>query len=162
MKEAYYIILGWSLGVISMLVSKWIQAKEDEQKKEIDIISDNLKFLFSTKQVYNNFRTDKLVYEKMRNEYPERSSELETKMYENFDKNLKEDFFPQLMFQSFQLKRLKDKSFWKDFQKIMSGYEELGQVIMAQEKEEIISSINSKIMNLKKKYIEKCQIKSNI
>lgn len=162
MKEAYFIFIGWLLGLLSMFVMKWIQAKEEERKKEIDIISDNLKFLFSTKQVYNNFRTDKLVYEKMRSEYPERAPELETKMYENFDKVLQEDFFPQLMFQSFQLKRLKDKSFWKDFEKIMSGFEELGQVIMAQEKEEIISHKNSKIMDLKKRYIEKCQIKSNI
>lgn len=162
MTEAYYVILGWLLGVLSMLFSEWIQAKKDEHKKEIDIISDNLKFIFSTGNVYNNFRTDKLVFEKMRDEFPERSSELERKMYENFDKNLKEDFFPQLMFHSFQLKRLKDKSFWKDFETIMSNYEELGKVIMAQEKEEVISNLNSKIMNLKKKYIEKCHTKTKI
>ena len=59
-------------------------------------------------------------------------------MYENFDKNLKEDFFPQLMLHSFHLKRLKDKSFWKDFEVIMDNYEELGKLIMAQEKEEVI------------------------
>ena len=119
MKEAYYVFLGWLLGVLSMLITEWIQAKKDKHTKEIDIISDNLKFIFNAGNVYNNFRTDKVVFEKMRNEFPERSSELERKMYENFDTNLKEDFFPQLMFHSFQLKRLKDKSFWKDFEIIM-------------------------------------------
>ena len=78
-----------------------------DKSREIDIISDNLKYLFSTGQIYNNFLTDKLVYEQMRSKYPEKSSKLVRKMYENFDANIKEDFFPQLMFQSFQLLKQK-------------------------------------------------------
>lgn len=162
MKEAYYIFLGWFLGVLSMLISKWIQANKDEHKKEIDIISENLKFIFSAGNIYNNFRTDKVVFEKMRKEFSGRPSDLERKMYEAFDKNIKEDFYPQLMFHSFQLKRLKDKSFWKSFEIIMNNYEELGKLIMAQETEEVISNVNSKIMNLKKQYIKKCHTKAKI
>lgn len=162
MPKEYYLILGWLLGILSMLAREWIQERKEEQKKEIDIISDNLKFIFTTGNLYNNFRTDKVVFEKMSKAFPEKSSELERTMYENFDKNLKEDFFPQLMFHSFQLKRLKDESFWKDFEVIMNNYRELEDIIMAQEKEEIISNLNSKINDLKKKYIEKCHAKTKI
>ncbi len=162
MKEVSYIFLGFLFGVLSMLISKWVQSKEEDRKKEIDIISDNLKYLFSTGQIYNNFLTDKFVYEQMRSEYPEKSSELVKKMYENFDANIKEDFFPQLMFQSFQLKRLKDKTFLKEFETIMSNYEKLGNAIQAQENEEVITTIKAKIMDLSKKYINKCHVKTKI
>jgi len=162
MQKEYYIILGWLLGILSMLVKEWIQTRKEEQKKEIEILSDNLKFIFSTGNLYNNFRTDKLVFEKMCKSFPEKSSELERKVYENFDKNIKEDFFPQLMFHSFQLNRLKDKSFWADFEIIMNNYEELGKLIMAQEKDEIILNQNTKINGLKKKYIEKCHAKTKL
>lgn len=94
-------------------------------KKEIDIISENLKYLFRTGQVYNNFLTDKSVFERMRSQYPEKASELMKKMYENYDNSIKEDFFPELMFQSFQLRRLKDQSFWQDFESLMKNYEAL-------------------------------------
>lgn len=162
MKEVIYIFLGFLFGVLSMLISKWVQSKEEDRKKEIDIISDNLKYLFSTGQIYNNFLTDKLVCEKMRSEYPEKSSELVGKMYENFDASIKEDFFPQLMFQSFQLKRLKDKSFWKEFENVMSNYEQLGNAIQAQESEEIITPIKAKILELTKQYITKCHAKTDV
>ena len=162
MTKEYYIILGWILGILSMLVRELIQERKERHKKEIDIISENLKFIFNTGNLYNNFRTDKVVFEQMREAFPEKSSELERKMYENFDKNLKEDFFPELMFHSFQLKRLKDKSFWKDFEVIINNFEELGKGIMAQEKEEVISNQNSKINDLKKKYVEKCHEKTKI
>ena len=83
-------------------------------------------------------------------------------MYDDFDKNIKEDFFPQLMFHSFQLKRLKDKSIWADFDVIMNNYEGLGKLIMAQEEDEIISNLNSKLNGLKKIYIEKCHTKTKL
>ena len=107
MEKISFIFIGWALGILTMLISKWIQRKDDQQKKEIDILSETLKFLFSTKQIYNNLHTEKLVFEKMRHEFPEKSSELERKIYERFDKEIEKDFFPQLMFHSFQLKRLK-------------------------------------------------------
>jgi hypothetical protein len=161
MDKVYLIILGWALGIFSMLISNWLQTKKENRKKEIDIISENLKYLFNTGQIYNNFLTDKLVYEKMSNEYPEKSSELERKMYENFDMSIKEDFFPQLMFQSFQLKRLKDKSFWKEFEEIMNNYELLGNAIHAQESEEKINTIKAKILDLTKQYATKCHAKAD-
>ena len=162
MPKEYYLILGWLLGIFSMLIREWIQTRKEEQKKEIDIISDNLKFIFSTGNLYNNFLTDKVVFEKMCKAFPEKSSELERKMYEDFDKNIKENFFPQLMFHSFQLKRLKDNSFWVAFEVIMNNYEELGKLIMAQEKDEIISNQNSKINDLKREYIKKCHSKTKL
>lgn len=156
MTEAYFIFLGWFFGILTMLVSAWIQERKDNQQKELDIISENLKFLFNAGQVYNDFLTDKSVFEKMRISYPEKASELERTMYENFDKNLQQDFFPQLMFHSFQLKRLKDKSFWEEFEKIMNNYEELGKEIMAQENEKKVTTLWQRSMNFKKDFVSKC------
>jgi len=162
MSKEYYIILGWLIGILSMLIRELIQAKKEEKEKEFDILSDNLKFIFDTGNLYNNFKTDKVVFENMQKVFPEKSSELERKMYEDFGKNIKENFFPQLMFYSFQLKRLKNKSFWTDFEVMMENYEKLGKLIMAQEKDEVISKLNSKINNLKKQYIEKCLAKTKM
>ena len=141
-------------------LSKWLQSRDDQKKKELDIISDTLKFLFSTRQIYNNLVTEKLVFEKMRHEFPEKTSELERKIYERFDKEIEKDFFPQLMFHSFQLKRLEDESFLNGFQKIMMGYEELGKAILGQATQDIISKLNTEVMNSKKLFIEKCQTKT--
>ncbi|MHB8789206.1 MAG: hypothetical protein ACYDBT_04935 [Desulfobulbaceae bacterium] len=162
MTEAYFVFLGWLLGVLSMLISELIQARKDTKQKELDILSEILQFLFSAGQLYNNILTDKSVFDKMRIEYPAKSSELEKKMYENFDNSIKEDFFPKLMFHSFQLKRLKDKSFWKDFEKIMNSFEILGKAIVEQKNEEMISSQLHNFMNLKKNFIEKCLVKTKI
>jgi len=83
-------------------------------------------------------------------------------MYENFDNEIKEKFFPQLLFHTFQLKRLQDKSFWKNFETIMKNYEELGKLIMAQESEDVILRLNVKINNLNKAYINKCLAKTKV
>jgi hypothetical protein len=97
----------------------------------------------------------------MRHEFPEKSSELERKIYERFDKEIEKDFFPQLMFHSFQLKRLKDKSFWELFEKIMQSYEEFGKAILGQATEDVILKLNTEIMNSKKSFIERCHTKTN-
>ncbi|MCD4675952.1 MAG: hypothetical protein K8S18_08150, partial [Desulfobacula sp.] len=120
-----YILLGWTLGILSTLFVRWLQVREEKKKKELDILSDTLKYIFKIRQVYNNLLTDKNVIERVSKEYPEKIAGLETKMMERFDKELADSFFPQLMFHSFQLKRLRDQSFWKDFEYLMNKYNEL-------------------------------------
>ena len=40
MPQVGYIFIGFLFGVLSMLITRWLQAKEDKKKNEIEIISD--------------------------------------------------------------------------------------------------------------------------
>lgn len=162
MSQVGYIFLGWLLGVLSMLIARWLQAKEDKQKKEIDILSETLKYIFSIKQTYNNLLTDKSLLEKSRKEFPGKFTELEKQMYTRFDREIGKDFFPDLMFHSFQLKRLGNKSFWNDFEIIMNKYEALGKMIMEQSDMDKISELNNEIMTLMRTFVEKCNAKAKV
>lgn len=162
MSQIGYLILGWLFGILSMLIARWIQTKEEKKKKEIEILSETLKYLFKTKQTYNNLLTDKSVLDKTRNEFPKKSSELERQMYESFDKDIKKEFFTELMFHSFQLKRLEDKSFYKDFEIVMNKFETLGNRIMEQSSKDVISEINTETLGLMKAFVEKCNMKAKL
>ncbi len=162
MSQVGYIILGWLLGILSMLIAKYIQAKDDKRKKEIEILSDTLKYLFKTKQTYNNLLIDKSALEKVAKRFPEKVPELEREMYECFDRKIKNDFFPDLMFHSFQLRRLEDGSFWKDFEKVMNEYEKLGKMIFEQPVIDNILKRNDQIIKLMSTFTDKCKEKSKV
>jgi hypothetical protein len=162
MSQIGYIILGWLLGVLSIFISLWIQARAEKQKKEIEILSETLKYLFRTKQIYNNLLTDKSALDKTRKEFPQRASDLERQMYENYDKEIKENFFPELMFHSFQLKRLDDKSFLRDFEIVMDKFEELGNKIMEESSNDLIFDINKEALELMKAFVKKCNTRAKL
>ena len=162
MSQVGYIFIGFLFGVLSMLIARWLQAKEYKKNYEIEIISDTLKYLFSTKQKYNNLLTDRSVFEKTLKEFPEKSNEIEKQMYEKFDREIEKDFFPQLMFHSFQLNRLEDKSFWKDFEKMMAKYEAFGKMIIEQAEMVRISQQNTELMALTKNFVDKCLAKAKV
>ena len=162
MSQIGYIVLGWLLGIISMLIAKYIQTRDDKRRKEIEVLSDTLKYLFKTKQTYNNLLVDKSVLEKTAKKFPEKLPELEREMYECFDREIKNDFFPDLMFHSFQLKRLEDGSFWKDFEKVMNEYEKLGTMIFDLSEMGGILEQNKQIIKLMSDFIDKCNTKAKI
>ncbi len=66
------------------------------------------------------------------------------------------------MFRSFQLKRLEDKSFNKDFEIVMNKFETLGNGIMEQSSKDMISKINTETMELMKAFLEKCNAKAKL
>jgi hypothetical protein len=162
MSQVGYIFLGWLFGILSMLIAKWLQTKEDKQKKELEILSETLKYLFKVKQIYNNLLTDKSVLEKVLQQFPEKASDLEKRMHENFDKDIQKAFFPELMFHSFQLKRLDDQSFWKEFEKVMNEFEALGNSIMEKGSEAVILEHNARTLALMKTFVEKCNAKAKL
>jgi len=162
MSQVGYIFLGFLFGVLSMLIARWLQAEENKKKNEIEIISDTLKYLFSIKQTYNNLLTDRSVFDKTHKEFPEKSNEIEKQMYETFDREIAKDFFPQLMFHSFQLNRLEDKSFWKDFEKMMNKYEAFGKMIIGQADMVRILDQNTELMALTKNFVDKCLSKAKV
>ncbi len=162
MLQVGYIFLGFLFGILSMLIAKRLQTKEDKQKNEIEIISETLKYLFQTKQTYNNLLADRSLVDKSLEEFPKKTTELEKQMYARFDREIERDFFPQLMFHSFQLNRIEDKSFWKDFEKLMGKYEALGKMIIGQTGMDRISELNIELMELIKKFVEKCLAKAKV
>jgi hypothetical protein len=162
MSQVGYLLLGWLLGILSMLISKWLQSREDKQKMELEILSETLKYLFKVKQIYNNLVTDKSVLDKVIQQFPQKAANLEKQMHENFDKDIKKEFFPDLMFHSFQLKRLDDKSFWKDFERVMNEFEALGNSIVEKANEPVISEHNTRTLELMKAFIEKCNTKTKL
>ena len=156
------ILFGWMLGILSTLFIRWLQKKEDNKKRELDILSDTLKYLFKIRQTYNNLVTDRKVIEKLSKEYPQKISELETKMFERFDREIADSFFPNLMYHSFQLKRLQDQSFWKDFENLMNKYNELTDMTLGRKDKENYSERNKEMMMLVKDFINKCISKTKI
>jgi len=162
MSQVGYIILGWLLGILSMLLAKYIQTRDDKRKKEIEILSDTLKYLFKTKQTYNNLLIDKSALAKVAKKFPEKAPEFERKMYECFDREIKNEFFPDLMFHSFQLRRLEDGSFWKDFEIVMNEYEKLGKMIFDLPDMDGILKQRDQIIKLMSSFTDKCNAKSKV
>jgi hypothetical protein len=105
---------------------------------------------------------DRSVFEKTLKEFSDKSNDIEKQMYERFDREIAKDFFPQLMFHSFQLNRLEDKSFWKDFEKMMNKYEEFGKMIIGQADMGRISDQNTELMALTKNFVDKCLTKAKV
>jgi len=157
-----FIFLGWLFGIATMLIARWLQAKEERRNKEIDIISGSLKFLFEARQMSNNLRLDKMLVEKSRTEFPQKTKELERELFTRFDKEMEKDFFPALMFQSFQLKRLKDKTLWKDFEALMNKLDDVVKMSIGQMDDTNLLAANSEVMTLQKKFIDKCLAKTRV
>jgi hypothetical protein len=162
MTQIAYILFGWVLGIVSMLFSRWLQTREDRRKKEIDIISEVLTYLFKIRQTFNNLFSDRMVLEQVRKQFPDRVSEMEKKMYARFDEELSRDFFPNLMFHSFQLRRIEDQTFWKDFESLMKKCEDLGKTTMGEVQLGKVVKLNEDILDLMKSFTEKCIAKTKL
>jgi hypothetical protein len=162
MSKIGLIVLGWILGILSTLFARWLQTKEEKKKKELEIISETLKYLFKIRQTYNNLVADKKVAEELSKKYPNKVPELKTKMLESFNKDIANDFFPNLMFHSFQLKRLEDQSFWQDFEHLMNKYDALTEMTLGKREKENYSERNKEMMDLIKNFIDKCITKTKV
>jgi hypothetical protein len=162
MTQIGYILIGWILGVVSMLISRWLQTREDRRKREIDIICGVLSYLFKIRQVFNDLLTDRRVLEEVRKQFPDKVSEMERKMYARFDDELSKDFFPSLMFHSFQLRRIEDQGFWQDFENLMNKCGDLSKTAMGAIEFDKILELNEDILRLMKNFTEKCIEKTKV
>jgi hypothetical protein len=106
--------------------------------------------------------SDRFVLENSKNLFPEKIPELERNIYARINNELLKDFFPNLMFHSFQLQRMEDKKLWRDFENLMGKYEELGKMLMDIADTGIINKLNGDIMDLMKGYVEKCLVKAKV
>ncbi len=70
--------------------------KRKKKKKELEIISETLKYLFKIRQTYNNLVADTKVTKELSKKYPDKAPVLEAKMFESFNKDIANDFFSEL------------------------------------------------------------------
>lgn len=155
-------ILGVILSFIATEISSWRQRKHALKLKNKDlqneVIGDSLKFLFKQNDIINDLQTNRQLLEKLkREESAGRVSYLKKDMLEHFDNNIKANFFSELMFHSFQLKRLDNQHLWNDFEALMNITEEIIKMYLDFDRplSEIINK-NNKYTDSKKKFIEKC------
>lgn len=158
----WYIVLGWLFGLLTVSFTNWLQTKEERKRKENEIISGSLKFLFRTRQTMNNLKTDKMIIENSRKAFPEKTEEFEKQMLSRFDNEIQNNFFPELMFHSFQLKRLKDKTLWKDFEDIINKFNTFVDMAIGAIDDTNFLEADSAVMVSKKNYITKCLAKLEV
>ena len=162
LKDILILFLGVFVGAIPTFILYWQQQRNQKKEAEINILSNTLKYIFKSNNSMNNLLTDKNFLDKCKTEFPDKISQVEKKMYLNFDTEIQKDFFPNLMLHSFHLKRLSDQSFWKDFENLMNIYQNLSQMLLDQKEEKEYSALDKQYKSMMKEYIEKCIKKAKI
>lgn len=162
LKDILILFFGVFIGAIPTFFLYWQQMRNQKRDEEIKIISDTLNYIFKINNASNNLLTDKLFLDKCKTECPDRIFQVEKEMYSNFDSEIQKDFFPNLMFHSFHLKRLSDQYFWKDFESLMNIYQNYTKMVMDQKEEKEYSELNKQYKSMMKKFVEKCIKKSKI
>ncbi|MBM9512018.1 hypothetical protein [Desulfogranum marinum] len=159
MNEIYYLIIGWLMGILTMLINKWLDSFKERKKHENKILSECLIFIFAARDMYNEMAICLASLHEMGEKYPEKRNQLEIDLYNEAESVKEKQFFPKLMLQSFQLQTLQDETFYPLFEKIMSEYQILHESIVSHKTMEEVDIINKKILELTKKFIEKSKAK---
>jgi len=159
MNEVSYIITGWLIGIITMLIAKWLDSFKEQKKNENKIISDALVFLFEARDMFNEIAICLASLHEMGEKFPDKRNQLEKDLYVEAESIKEKAFFPKLMFHSFQLQTLRDQSFYLLFERIIKKYKEFHNNIISQKSMEEIEDLNQKIMILTKEIIEKSKTK---
>lgn len=159
MNEFSYLIVGWLIGILTMLINKWIESFKERNEKENSIILDCLQFLFLAKDMHNEMRICLSSLHEFRDRYPERRNELERDLYAEAQSIKEREFFPRLMICSFKLQTLQDGSFYELFSEIISKYEKLHGIIVSCKSVEEADSISDDVAQLTKKFVIKSKLK---
>ena len=153
-------VAGAVLSFVATELSAWRQRKftKKERYSELsdEIIGETLKFVFKINDILNDLWVDKELWKDKEKKDPQEAKKYEQIMLRRFDEHIRTDFFSQLMFHSFQLKRLKNQTIWTKFEKLMSTYEQLTKLIHKGEDKQIYESLDKEYKILKKDFIEYC------
>lgn len=150
------LLFGLFTGILTSLIPIYIQQQLNKREKEIKILSDTLMYLFKSKQIYENFYNDRLDLEEAREKNHSKVEQLQKIMFHNFDNEISKNFFPNLMHCSFQLKRIRDKRFWKKFEIIFNKYGDLSEMIMKNNDISEISTYKNEIRDSIKDFVDMC------
>lgn len=159
MNEISYLIVGWLIGILTMLINKWIESFKERNEKENNIILDCLQFLFLAKDMHNEMRICLSSLHEFGERYPKKRNELERDLYSEAQSVKEQEFFPRLMICSFKLQTLKDGSFYELFLETISKYEKLHESIVSSKSVESADSISDDIDQLTKKFVNKSKLK---
>lgn len=153
-------LIGALLSFFATEITSWRQRKYSKIEKEDDlkneIIGGALKFLFKSADVINDLWADRELLEKVKKDFPEKQSLVEQKMFKRFHANISQDFFNELNFHSFQIKRLTDRSIWQDFEKLMNKSRELTKFLADLKPLDECKLFDVEYKNLKKDFVENC------
>jgi len=153
-------ILGAVLSYFATEISAKRRHNEDKEKNKKnttnDIIGSCLKFLFILKDGVNDIATKKKTYLLLKSKFPEKAGEMEKAIYQAAYDKAEGGIFHELMFITYQLKRIEDSGLWKEFEAIGNAYESMINILIHDndfkkyEEAEVI--YNNKL----KGFVEKC------
>jgi hypothetical protein len=133
------------------------QKESKEYSIQQEIIDGSLKFIFKIKDDIDNLQVKRITCLSQKEIVPVMAKDLEDQFLNEANKVLLETkFFPEFMFISYHLQRLKDDTLWQYLQKISDSYEKminiltLGEGMDEYEKNEIV------FLNLTKSFVMKC------
>ncbi len=149
-------ILSLFTALVVFLLERKFSEKTRQKEKENEIIEQTLKFIFKANDILNDLWVDRELLEKTMVKSPQNAQRIEQQLFKRFDENIRNDFFKELMFHSGQIKRLKNKSFWEDFEKLNLIYQDLTKVMIDLKPKKEYEGLDNKYKELKKKFIEKC------
>jgi len=153
-------IIGALLSFFATMLSSWRERKHakllKKEDKENEIIGATLKFLFKSDEITNDLLADRELLEKSKKEFPGKTSFLEQQMFKRLHGNITNDFFNELKFHSFQLKRLENQTIWRDFENLMNAFEEVTKLLSELQPLEKCKSSDIKYKNIEKDFVNKC------
>jgi len=161
--QLFSIAFGAFLGAVLSFVATELSAsrqrktRDIEKKKEItnEVINDTIRFVFKANDILNDLWADKEVFIKMQKEKPEKAFGHEQIMLKRFDENMK-GLFSELMFYSFQLKKLDDRTLWQDFERLMESFRSLTTCLLNSGSIDDCRRLDIDYKDLKKRFVEKC------
>jgi hypothetical protein len=115
-------LLGAALGA---LLSFWLTNKSARNNLRNNIVADCLKFVFKMRDIINNFYIDKDTYFKLKKTDIKEAEKLYSKIFREYDDAMKEGFFTELNFYSYQVKRLNDQELLKEFVSVVDAQGQL-------------------------------------
>jgi len=155
-------ILGAGLSYIATEISARRRSNEDKEKdrKDItaDIIGNCLEFLFRLKDGLNDVATKKKTYLLLKGKFPEKAREMEKAIYQAAYDKADSGIFQELMFISYQLKRIDDPSIWKDFEELGNLYESMSNILIRNHDDDFkkYDEVEYIYNNKLKSFVDKC------
>jgi hypothetical protein len=133
------------------------QKKSENFRLQQEIIDMAVKFIITSNTEIDKLELKKNDYFILKGKYPSDAQELKKKFFSEIDRQIEgKGFMPEIVYISFQLKRLKNIDLWKDLDKIGATYEEMVKVLIKSEDINKYKTIHSKYADQWADFVNKC------